>query len=294
MPTGPAPVPAHGRTDWVGETAVHTITTTPDDAPHPDVVLLPGLGIPDYLGRVAHVLTGLGLSCTVLDLPGFGHRTRTGGSLSCPPDVVRVGALAARWLDLHCAGGERRLTGRAPVVLVGHSTAAQAALHASAQCEAETLGALILAGPTVAPRQRAVRRLAAVTPGAYRSDSWRQAPLLRYVARYAPELLHLTRTGVADLPEVTIGQVRVPVMLTAGRDDAYCTLGWLGLLARSAVRSSSVRVVRLPGSHNTPYTYPRAFGALLAAVTLGAQTTTGKVTASTLGAVAQPVRASDS
>jgi hypothetical protein len=40
---------------------------------------------------------------------------------------------------------------------------------------------------------------------------------------------------------------------------------WLDALASGATRSPSVRVARLPGSHNNPYTHPRTLAEVVTA-----------------------------
>jgi pimeloyl-ACP methyl ester carboxylesterase len=251
-----APVPVHGGVDLVEGRPVQVLTTT-EDVAAPDVVLLPGLGLPIYLIPLVRHLADRGLTSTILDLPGFGGP----GPRACGPSVGEVADVAARWLLDRCAAAPR------PVVLVGHSTGAQAALAAAVQLPDDgPVGALVLAGPTVAPRQRNPLRLVAAAPAAYRRDSPKQLFALKYVVQWAPHLVRMLASGTRDAPEQTIRRLRVPVVLTAGRADAFSPPSWLAALAEAAVESPSARIVRLPGSHNTPFTHAGPFSGLLAGV----------------------------
>ena len=269
----PQPVPLHTEVHDVHGRSVQVLTTAPDDAPVPDVVLLPGLGLPGYLVPSVRALADRGLTSTVLDLPGF----RGTGPRACEPSVTAVGTAAAAWLQARCAAGSGAPA--PPVVLVGHSTGAQAALIAalasaprSAGCSDGPVAGLVMAGPTVEPGQRGLARLATTAPRAYRRDSARELLALRDVVRWAPDVVRMLASSTRDAPEETIGRLRLPVVRTAGRADAFAPTSWLSTLARSAVRSPSARVVRLPGSHNYPYTHPVAFSAVVAALVRAVRT----------------------
>jgi len=235
---------------------VQVLTTSRDDAAAPDVVLLPGLGLPGYLVPTVRALADRGLTSTVLDLPGFGGR----GPRACGPSVTDVAAAAAAWVRDRCATADR------PMVLVGHSTGAQSALAAAVRLPRESpVAAVVLAGPTVAPHQRSPLRLVAAAPAAYRHDSPKELIALQYVVRWGPDVLRMLVSGTRDAPEDTIRRLRLPVVLTAGRGDSFAPPSWLTALSRAAVRAPSARVVRLPGSHNNPFTHPVPFSAVVAA-----------------------------
>jgi pimeloyl-ACP methyl ester carboxylesterase len=256
------PTSVHGDVDVVRGRAVQVLTTTPDDAPVPDVVLLPGLGLPGYLVPTMRALADRGVTSTLLDLPGFDGA----GPRACGPSVADVADAAAAWLTDRCAGGRRTPPG-APVVLVGHSTGAQCALRAAVQLpDGGPVGGLVLAGPTVAPEQRRLTRLVAAAPTAYRRESVKELLVLKYVARWAPDVVRMLLSSTRDAPEQTIDRLRLPVLLTAGRQDSFAPPPWLATLARSAVRSPSARIVRLPGSHNNPFTHPVPFSGLVVAL----------------------------
>ena len=255
MQQGPVPVPVHGGVDRVDGRPVQVLTTAPDDATAPDVVLLPGLGIPQYLVPLVRTLADRGLTSTILDLPGLGGP----GPRASGPSVSEVAQVAAAWLRNRCAAAPR------PVLLVGHSTGAQSALAAAVQLPDDgPVASLVLAGPTVAPEQRNLLRLVAAAPTAYRRDSPKQLFALQELAQRAPDVLRMLASGIRDTPEETIGRLRLPVVLTAGRADTFAPSSWLAALAAAAVQAPSARVVRLPGSHNNPYTHAVPFGGLLA------------------------------
>jgi pimeloyl-ACP methyl ester carboxylesterase len=222
------------------------------------VVVLPGLGMTRYLRRLVHELTRHGATPALLDLPGYGSP----GGRATAPDVHAIGHAAAQWVQRCGAGRE--------VVLLGHSTGAQAALTAALDLQDLRSGlALVLAGPTFAPAERRWSRLLAHTLPAYRHDApWQLDP--RELLRAGPaDLVALVRSGLRDQPERRIRNLRVPVTVTAGHHDTYAPTSWLDLLASSAVLSPRASSVVLGGSHNNPWTH----SAVLAHVALDTVTT---------------------
>jgi len=119
------------------------------------VVFLPGLGTMGYLVPLMRALAGRGVDCSLLDLPGFSHRTRR----ACPPTIDGIAQVAAGWVRRHV---------RAPdLVVAGHSTGAQAALRAAVRAQEHgTVSSVVLAGLTMAPTQRHLLTLAATAPWA--------------------------------------------------------------------------------------------------------------------------------
>jgi pimeloyl-ACP methyl ester carboxylesterase len=238
------------------ETGVDTGPETGRLTPQPAVVILPGLGLPQYVFPTVEALVRAGVPVTVLDLPGFGAAGRHG----CPPDVHAVGRAAAEWVEA------QELT--SPVVLLGHSTGSQAALDAALQLQEghERLG-LVLAGPTFTPRQRRLVTLATATVGAYRRDSPAELVVVPTALREAAGVWSVLRSGMRDRPEDRVPLLRVPVTLTAGVADSFAPEHWLRRLAEGAVASPSVTVRVLPGSHNNPFTQPEELaGVVLDAV----------------------------
>lgn len=219
-----------------------------------DIVVVPGLGALGYLLPLQRELAARGACCTVLDLPGFGSAR----PLASPPTLAGIADMAAAWVR------ERVVDSR--VVLVGHSTGAQAALLATlALQEGCPPAALVMAGPTFTPPQRRLPRLAVAVPAAYRRDPLRELVALPDYLRGGRDLLAMLRSGLADRPEHNVTALRTPLLLTAGRADAFAPVDWLDRLARNAVGAPWARVVRAPGSHNNPFTHPGALSTLILA-----------------------------
>jgi pimeloyl-ACP methyl ester carboxylesterase len=112
----------------------------------PELVLLPGLGAVGYLLPLARACAAW-TRVHLLDVPGFGH-ARTAAYPASLADVARD---VAAWLDVTPSG---------PVMLAGHSTGAQAAVHA-ALVRPQRAASLVLAAPTFPPDARRWRPLAA-------------------------------------------------------------------------------------------------------------------------------------
>ncbi len=216
------------------------------------VVVLPGMGATAYVQPLARALDDRGLPATVLDLPGFGSPR----PLACRPAVRAVA---------EAAGDHVRRLGE-PVVLLGHSTGAVSALLAALALQDDGLvRALVLAGPVSTPRQRSVPRIAAVVPAAFRRDTMGELRVVPQYLRGRDDAVRLLRSALQEAPETLVGDVRVPLLVTAGRADSLAPAWWLSRLAASATAAPAVRVVRLPGSHNNPWTQ----GGRLAAVVEG-------------------------
>lgn len=208
------------------------------DGDGPVVAVVPGLGALGYLVDTA-ARCGEWTRAALLDVPGFGHRPPR----PCRADVTGVADAVERWLDA--------ATGDAPVVLVGHSTGAQAAVHVALR-RPEQVRSLVLMGPTFPPEQR---RFAGLVR-AYVRNSRREPPGLipvtwPYYLRGGPrELARFVRSGQRDRPEHTITGVRCPVLLLRGEHDAFAPPEWVDRLASAAPDG---RVATLPGAHTFPY-----------------------------------------
>jgi pimeloyl-ACP methyl ester carboxylesterase len=206
----------------------------------PEIVIVPGLGALGYLlpmVRACSTWTRVHL----LDVPGFGHRRTS----RYPAALADVASVVAQWLR---AVPERR------IALAGHSTGAQAALHAVLAVP-DWVGAVVLAGPTFPPEVR------------------RWGPLIVQIARTLPReslgevlatfpeylrgrrrLLTLLRTSMADEPERHIADLGCPVVVMRGERDAVSPAAWGTRLAGDAARG---RLVTVPGAHNFTYTAPK-------------------------------------
>ena len=184
------------------------------------------------------------MRATLLDVPGHDRRSRHVIAATVP-SIAAATAEAA----MARPAGER-------LVLLGHSTGAQAALQAALLVQDHRrLDAVVLAGPTVAPTQRRLDLLALASAAAYRRDSPRELVVLPEVLRARLRLLTLLRSAISDRPERAVPRLSVPLVLTAGRGDAFAPQWWLEVLACGATRSPAVTVERLGGSHNNPYTH---------------------------------------
>ncbi len=244
------PTPTAARETWTSTPhhLIHAIAMGPEaDRPTspPAVVVVPGLGLPEYVFPTVDALVRRGLSVTVLDLPGFQAKGRHG----CRPDVHAIGRAAAEWVEV------QQLT--SPVVLLGHSTGSQAALAAALllQSSHDQMG-LVMAGPTFAPRQRRLPALAMATLTAYRRDSPGELVVVGTALRGAAGVWSVLRSGMRDRPENRMVSLRIPLTLTAGESDSFVPESWLSQLAARALSSPSVTVRVLPGSHNNPFTEP--------------------------------------
>src|ERR1700761_3553223 len=137
--------PHEARWDDVAGRRVRSLRAGHSGTGEPPVVLVPGLGTLGYLIDTLHGCSAW-TQATLLDVPGFGHhRPRP-----CPPVLGAIAALTGEWL--------RSVIDR-PVVLFGHSTGAQVALHV-ARALPDQVTALVLGGPTFPPELRTAGALA--------------------------------------------------------------------------------------------------------------------------------------
>ncbi len=212
----------------------------------PTVAIVPGLGSVGSVERTAAAV-GRWTRCVVLDLPGF----HSGGPLTCPPQVGDVARLTALWLSAQ----ER------PVLLVGHSTGAQAALRAAVAAPANVQG-LVLIGPTFAPSIRdGAGLLAALTKTLWREKPSAAAAIVGDFRRAGITALRdFTRSGMADRPEDIIGQSLGPLLIVAGRHDHLALPSWARQLAGKA---PGAQVVVLDAAHSMPHSEPDLISGLL-------------------------------
>jgi pimeloyl-ACP methyl ester carboxylesterase len=206
----------------------------------PELVIVPGLGALGYLVPLVRACAGW-TQVQLLDLPGFGART----TARLPADLPAVTAALGVWLDQVPAG---------PVLLLGHSTGAQAALHA-ARDRPERVRRLVLAGATFPPQARRplplVRRVLASLP----HEQPREVPaVLPYYARGRGRVLDLLRSCLVDAP--SSAGLAAPLVLR-GREDRLCPPAWAQHLAAGGP------VVELPGGHNAVWTRPDLASAVL-------------------------------
>jgi pimeloyl-ACP methyl ester carboxylesterase len=244
----PRPSLAHETWTTTDHHAVHAYLTDPLADPSPPdapvVVMVPGLGLPQYVFPTALALSRHGVSCAVLDVPGFAAP----GPHGARADVAGIGRAAAEWVQAHALLG--------PLVVFGHSTGAQGALDAALRLQETQPGlGLVMAGPTFTPRQRRFPRMAAAASTAYLRDSPGALVVVPTALRHVSGVASVVRSGMHDTPDERVRELRVPLTLTAGQADTFAPTTWLRQLAEAAVGSPSVTVRTLSGSHNNPYTH---------------------------------------
>lgn len=229
------------------------------DEPPPlgTVVLLPGLGLPRYMLPFSRELAGRGLDTVVVDALAMRPPLRSG---RVSPTIDGVAAAAAQWLltaDL-----------RRPVLVLGHSTGAQAALEVALSVQdALPHVELLMAGPTFTPAQRQLHRLVPAALAAYRHDTPKELVVVKDLLRVRTDVVRMVLSGLRHRPEERMPALRVPVTLTAGTADAFAPASWLERLAQLAAGPSRVAV--LPGSHNNVFPHAAEVAELAASVLVG-------------------------
>jgi pimeloyl-ACP methyl ester carboxylesterase len=204
----------------------------------PEIVFVPGLGAPGYLRRWVDRVSRWA-PVTVLDLPGW-HRGRARRS---PPTVAGIADGVIDWLGARA--GE-------PVVLVGHSTAAQSAALVARRAPNRLCG-LVLGGAVFDPAMRGWAELV----GRFVRTAWHESPgelgavLPKYLASGLWPLVRLVADGLRWGDRV-YGPVDVPVAVLTGRSDHLAPPTW----ARELGRRLGAEVCILPGGHNYCYTHP--------------------------------------
>jgi pimeloyl-ACP methyl ester carboxylesterase len=206
----------------------------------PEIVLIPGLGIRGYLRPLVRLLATW-TRITMLDLPGWSVAHRQ----FCRARVPDIGAAAARWLEAN---------DRADVILMGHSTGAQAALHAAVTVP-DRLSGLILAGPVFPPEVRRPGSLARAVLRTLPYESWAELPAV-LPASLASGLVALARllgSGMRSQPEDLVPEVAtMPVCVITGRRDGVAPPDWARQLADAANGTVEIH----PGGHNACFVDP--------------------------------------
>ncbi|MFJ3441131.1 alpha/beta fold hydrolase [Streptomyces sp. NPDC086081] len=239
--------------DRVGAAVVRSAGTRRQDGRDAPIVLVPGLGAPGYLLRTLEHCARSG-PARLLDVPGF----RDPSGQACPETLGPLAETVARWLAV---------VPQAPVVLAGHSTGAQVALHAAVRAP-ERVRALVLLSPTFPPHLRRMRPLlgALARTVVHEPPDVVPAVLPTYLKAGPRRLLACVRSAQADAPEDVLPSVACPVTVLAGERDALCPPDWAGHLAR---RAATGRALRAPGAHAFPHSHPAVTAEILAGARTG-------------------------
>ena len=209
----------------------------------PEVVVVPGLAVADYL-QPALCELGAWTRAHLVELPGFSGS----GEPPHPLDVVQFADAVVQWLD--GSGLER-------VLLAGHSSGTQVAARVAVR-RPEVVRALVLASPTMDPRFRSTRRILL----AWRRNHPHELPSLdeqhvsgRQRAGWR-RVRHALRAHLADALEDVVPQVPVPVLVLHGDQDRLCTDEWARELAGLA---RDGRFCAVPGAHSFVWTAPETW-----------------------------------
>jgi len=211
----------------------------------PEVILLPGLGAPGYVAPLVKELADW-TRVNLLDLPGW-----NGLAPPASPSTIRgVAAVAARWLEV---------TDRRNVVLVGHSSGAQSALHAVPLVGDRVFG-LVLAGPTLDPKARNPGRLVLRLVRTVARERLAELPAVMpaFLRSGGLSWLRMVWSSVTDRPE-DVPTLLTPTLVVTGERDRFSPPAW----SRQLATLMSSRCVILPGAHNTCFTYPQTAAAVL-------------------------------
>ncbi|MCX2946849.1 alpha/beta fold hydrolase [Lentzea sp. NEAU-D7] len=229
--------PCRERYDEAAGRQVRSLEAGWEHTSGPVVVVVPGLGALGYLTDTVDACAAWARTF-LLDVPGFGRR----GPHGCPPEVPAIAETVSAWLAQFSGG---------PVVLAGHSTGAQAALHVAA-AHPDRVSALVLLGPTFPPEQRV---LSGLVRGFARNSRHEPPGLFRATAPYylrggLRALVRFVRSAQRDEPEQVITGVRCPVFLARGEHDGFSPQPWLDRLAAAAPDG---RAATVQGAHTFPF-----------------------------------------
>ncbi|MDR5701656.1 alpha/beta fold hydrolase [Agromyces aerolatus] len=209
-------------------------------ASRPVYVLVHGLGMAhEYWNGLAEALEKTG-RVLALDLPGFGDSPKPDEPLS----MSEAGALVGELL---------RAEGVSRAVLVGHSTGAQVVTETAGQ-RPELVGAVVLIGPTVNPRERTVAKqtmrflqdISLTNPKvlAVGLKLYAEAGPAWYAANLRPMIDHRM--------ELALPRVQAPTLVVRAEHDAIVPRDWANEIARLLPAG---RLIEVPGrGHETMVT----------------------------------------
>ncbi|MPY81086.1 MAG: alpha/beta fold hydrolase [Actinophytocola sp.] len=234
----------------VADLVAATSATSAGGDAGPDVVIVPGLAVSDYL-REAQDRIAASTRVHLLDLPGVG----AAADVDRPPTLRDDAAAVTGWLRARMAGA---------VILVGHSYGTQVAVRAAA-ADGRLVRGLVLASPTVDPAYRSAARL---LPRWLRDLSRQpEGPLRlnRPQQRRAGRrrLFAMVASMLADDPEHWLVQVDAPVSVLLGNRDVFVTGRWVRRLADRP----DAALTRVPGgTHTFPFDHPEALVSAVRAI----------------------------
>jgi pimeloyl-ACP methyl ester carboxylesterase len=252
------------RTGLDGRTVRVAVLGTPTE--RPPIVAVPGLGARNYLLPWLRAMSAW-TQVTLLDLPGWWW----GRARACPPTIPAVAATVGRWVDAH--------TDR-PVVLLGHSTGAQAAARAvsTGSTPPGRIAGLVLAGPTFVPSARRPGGLAGAAVRTARRETVREVPAVAgsYAHSGGVGVVRMLASGLGDRPEDAVRglPVSVPLLVLTGAADHLAPPAWAAELAALGGGTHHV----LPGAHNGCFRHPEVWST---AVRDGLACTTGCIASAT-------------
>ena len=242
MAADPGVALAHRSTTW-GVVRSRTVGTPREGVP--EVVVVPGLAVADYLEPALCAL-GAWTRAQLVELPGFSGS----GEPPHPLDVGQFADAVVQWLDG---------SGLGRVVLAGHSSGTQVAARVAVR-RPDVVRALVLASPTMDPRFRSTRRILL----AWRRNHPLELPSLdeqhtseRQRAGWR-RVRHALKVHLADALEDVVPHVQVPVLVLHGDQDRLCTDEWARELAGLAPDG---RFRAVPGAHSFVWTTPDAWSA---------------------------------
>lgn len=213
-------------------------TTAGQRTSSPPIAMLPGLGYPEMLHPLMRELSAW-TTAMMLNVPGWQRQRATASA----PTIAGIAEATADWL---------RHVGGPPLILLGHSTGAQAALHTAILAPGR-VAALVLVGPTVDPAARSWPCLIA----RYCQPLWREPPTELVAVRRSimaggiSPVAGLIASALADRPEQLMAQLSMPTMILAGKHDRVASPTW----CRQLADLGQTRLQLLPGGHNSCFPY---------------------------------------
>lgn len=222
------------------------------------VVAVPGLGLDARSWQpTLDAMAAVGAparDAVVVPLPGLGEPARGDGA----PTPRELG----RELLARCPEG--------PLVLLGHSASCQVVAHAAGLAP-RRVRALVLVGPSVDPRAWSWPRLGARLVASLPGESKRIIPsnIRQYLLTGVPSMRRVMDVARRDRLDVTLADVRCPVLVVRGPADRIAPVEWADHVAKQGVAAGDpARLTRSTtlgsGAHMVPRTLPAELGEVIA------------------------------